>query len=163
MFETLILLLKYEFSDIRSPYMVYIGPTSIPALRGLMIYHSALSALWALAQRDVVVVPVIFTADVLPQQTQNICITFAQRRPNVFDIGPKLYKCYTNVLCLLGRCRSASQRRPTQDYAAVAFCEHAHRRMKCDGDPGGYNASLLSSGTRALSLQTDLSYCSARI
>ena len=36
------------------------------------------------------------------QQTQNICITFVQRRPNVFDVGPTLYKCYTNVLCLLG-------------------------------------------------------------
>ena len=36
------------------------------------------------------------------QQTQNICITFVQRRPNVFDVGPTLYECYTNVLCLLG-------------------------------------------------------------
>ena len=36
------------------------------------------------------------------QQTQNICITFVQRRPNVFDAGPTLYKCYKNVLCLLG-------------------------------------------------------------
>ena len=36
------------------------------------------------------------------QQTQNICTTFVQRRPNVFDVGPTLYKCYTNVLCLLG-------------------------------------------------------------
>ena len=26
------------------------------------------------------------------QQTQNICITFVQRRPNVFDVGPTLYK-----------------------------------------------------------------------
>ena len=34
------------------------------------------------------------------QQTQNICITFIQRWPNVFDVGPTLYKCYTNVLCL---------------------------------------------------------------
>ena len=32
------------------------------------------------------------------QQTQNICIPFAQRRPNVFDVGPTLHKCYTNVL-----------------------------------------------------------------
>ena len=32
------------------------------------------------------------------QQTQNMCITFMQRRPKVFDIGPTLYKCYTNVL-----------------------------------------------------------------
>ena len=37
------------------------------------------------------------------QQSQNVCITFVQRRPNVFDVGPTLYKCYTNVLCLLGR------------------------------------------------------------
>ena len=36
------------------------------------------------------------------QQTQNFCITFVQRRPNVFDVGPTLYKCYTNGLCLLG-------------------------------------------------------------
>ena len=32
------------------------------------------------------------------QQTQNICITFVQRRPNVFDIVPTLNKCFTNVL-----------------------------------------------------------------
>ena len=38
----------------------------------------------------------------LTQQTQNICITFIQRRPNVFDVGPTLHKCYTNVLCFLG-------------------------------------------------------------
>ena len=37
------------------------------------------------------------------QQTQNICITFIQRRPNVEDAAPTLYKCYKNVLCLLGR------------------------------------------------------------
>ena len=33
------------------------------------------------------------------QQTQSICITFVQC---VEDVGPALYKCYTNVLCLLG-------------------------------------------------------------
>ena len=38
----------------------------------------------------------------LSWQQQNICITFVQRRPNVFDVGATLYKCYTNVLCLLG-------------------------------------------------------------
>ena len=26
----------------------------------------------------------------------NICITFIQHRPNVYDIGPTLYKRYTN-------------------------------------------------------------------
>ena len=35
------------------------------------------------------------------QQTQNICISFVQRRPNVFDVRSTLYKCYTIVLCLL--------------------------------------------------------------
>ena len=38
-----------------------------------------------------------------PGKYTNICLTFVQRRPNVFDIGPTLYKCYTNVLCVLGR------------------------------------------------------------
>ena len=36
------------------------------------------------------------------QQTQNICITFVQCRTNGEDVGPTLYKCYRNVLCLLG-------------------------------------------------------------
>ena len=36
------------------------------------------------------------------QQTQNIYITFIQSRSKVFDVGLTLYKCYTNVLCLLG-------------------------------------------------------------
>ena len=36
------------------------------------------------------------------QQTQNICIGFVQDRPNVLNVGSTLYKCYTNVLCLLG-------------------------------------------------------------
>ena len=35
-------------------------------------------------------------------QTQKNCIKFVQRRPNVFDAGQTLYKCYTNVLRLLG-------------------------------------------------------------
>ena len=35
------------------------------------------------------------------QQTQNICISSVQRRPNVFDVGPTLYRWYTNILCLL--------------------------------------------------------------
>ena len=28
------------------------------------------------------------------QKTQNFCITFVQCRPNVFDVGPTLFKCY---------------------------------------------------------------------
>ena len=33
---------------------------------------------------------------------KNICITFVQWWANVEDVGPTLYKCYANVLCLLG-------------------------------------------------------------
>ena len=43
-----------------------------------------------------------------PQQTQNICRTFIQCRPNVFDVGPTLYESYTNVLCLLGLAHNKS-------------------------------------------------------
>ena len=35
------------------------------------------------------------------QWTQNICITFVQCWTSVEDAGPTLYKCYTNILCLL--------------------------------------------------------------
>ena len=38
----------------------------------------------------------------LTSNTQNIFITFVQRRLNVFDVGPTLYKCFTNGLCLQG-------------------------------------------------------------
>ena len=31
-----------------------------------------------------------------------MCITFVQCWTNVEDVGPTLYKCYTNVLRLLG-------------------------------------------------------------
>ena len=43
---------------------------------------------------------------VITQQTQNICIASVQRRSNVVDVGPTLYRCYTNVLCLLGNAKS---------------------------------------------------------
>ena len=42
---------------------------------------------------------VTFTS--LSQQTQNNSMIFVQRRPNVFDVGPTLYKWYSNTLCLL--------------------------------------------------------------
>ena len=46
--------------------------------------------------------PIVTHGRFATQQTLNICITFIQRRPNVFDVGPALYKCHTNVFCLLG-------------------------------------------------------------
>ena len=38
----------------------------------------------------------------LSRTPQNICKTFVQRRPNVFDVGPTLNKCFTNVFRSLG-------------------------------------------------------------
>ena len=53
-------------------------------------------------------------------QTQSICITFVQRRPNVFDVGPTLYKYYTNVLCLLDDCAVTIM---TLQYTAVIISQ----------------------------------------
>ena len=36
------------------------------------------------------------------------CMAFIQCRPNVFDAGPTLHKCYTNSLCLPGSAGPAS-------------------------------------------------------
>ena len=38
----------------------------------------------------------------LPQQTQSIRITFVLGRSNVFDVGPTMYKRYTNVFVFAG-------------------------------------------------------------
>ena len=44
------------------------------------------------------------------QRTQ--IITFIQCWTNVEDVGFTLYKCYTNVLCLLGKVSEASEAHP---------------------------------------------------
>ena len=43
---------------------------------------------------------------VISKWAQDMCITFVQRRPDVEDVGPTLYKCYTHVLCLLREIRA---------------------------------------------------------
>ena len=54
-------------------------------------------------------VSVVFSTNYqcVSQQTQNICITLIQGWANVKDVGPRLYKCYTDILCLL--CRGECQ------------------------------------------------------
>ena len=64
------------------------------------------------------------------QQTQNICLTFVQRRPNVFDVGPTLYKCYTNVLCLLG----LSVHVPSHDRGRILVQVTIYRRLRIGRD-----------------------------
>ena len=36
-------------------------------------------------------------------------VRFIQRRPNVFDVGPTLYKCYRNVFLFAGMTLSSRQ------------------------------------------------------
>ena len=57
--------------------------------------------------------------DQLPANTKHL-LTFAQRQPNVFDVGPTLYKCYTNVLCLLGGGYRSLPREAA--FSCVRFC-----------------------------------------
>ena len=45
------------------------------------------------------------------QQTQNICVTLIQCWTNVKDIGPMLYKFFTNVLFLVGFCSAIKKQR----------------------------------------------------
>ena len=46
----------------------------------------------------------LHTEQIPAHRIQNICMTFVQCWTNVEDVGPTLYKCYTNVLGLLGVC-----------------------------------------------------------
>ena len=41
-----------------------------------------------------------FIRQAIPVNTKKR-ITFAQRRPNVFDVGPIVYKCYTILVCFV--------------------------------------------------------------
>ena len=45
---------------------------------------------------------VFYNVHVIVMVAYPVNITFVQRRTNVFDVGPLLYKCYPNVLRLLG-------------------------------------------------------------
>ena len=49
------------------------------------------------------------------RQTQKNCIRFKQCWTNVEDIEPSLYKCYKNVLCLLGHAEWYMQHMPRKN------------------------------------------------
>ena len=53
------------------------------------------------------------------QLTQNICITFVQSWTNVEDIGPTLYKYYTNVLCYWVTARAGIHQRAVKHVEEV--------------------------------------------
>ena len=82
-----------------------------------------LTRLWSITSRDsmgIIIVITHWTRDVYltphisvpagnydrwitTQQTQNICITLVQCWTNVEDVGPTLYKCYTNIFGFAGK------------------------------------------------------------
>ena len=54
-----------------------------------------------------------------------ICITFVQCWTNVEDVGPTLYKCYTNVLCMLGIVHHTFTRNcPDSEATLAALVQH---------------------------------------
>ena len=89
-----------EYVNLRTGMPCHLHPTS--ALFGMgytpdyIVYHE-------LVMTAKVAYSFIYMYKVtcIAQQTQNICITFVQHRPNVFDVGPTLYKCHANVSCLM--------------------------------------------------------------
>ena len=58
--------------------------------------------------QDLLTNPGLLASHDTTQKTQNFCITFVQRRPNVEDVRPTVYKYNTNVLCFLGTRQSDS-------------------------------------------------------
>ena len=68
----------------------------------------------------------------ITQTTQTICITFVQRRHNVFHVGPILHKCYTNVSRLLsGRCTPTSQPECVWE-SVISFLSKVNRSRNID-------------------------------
>ena len=66
----------------------------------------------------------------VPQQTRNIGIIFVQRQTNIFDVGPTLHKCYTNILCLLRGVYSENEL--TSDVFKMVLDQTEARRMSCE-------------------------------
>ena len=91
--------LRAWFLDVSSFRPAWHCPSAGSPTSTLLRYCALIVAVWIWFSN---IKNPFFISLVVSQQTQNICITFVQRRPNVFDFGPTLYKCYTIFLCLLG-------------------------------------------------------------
>ena len=74
----------------------------------------------------------------LSRYTQNICITFIQCWTSVFDVGPTLYNCYTNVSCLLGcllgNASHAPSGGPALDWSEWSY-GHVMIDVRAEGQP----------------------------
>ena len=73
--------IEKEFGSFASPnHNIYIAADRIPVDFGSQAHPSSSEILKKMSPK------ILDSA----QQTQNICIKFVQRLPNVFDVGPKL-------------------------------------------------------------------------
>ena len=70
----------------------------VTPFRLVMIIMTIISHSW-LSRQYVTVIMATYHDDIVTQQTK--CTTFIQCWANVEDVGPTLYECFTNVLCLL--------------------------------------------------------------
>ena len=70
------------------------------------------------------------------QQTQNICVTLIQRRPNVFDVGPTLYNVI-QMVCVYWVMLICCTR--------VVLLEHVLCNRPTDGVPSACHASETDS------------------
>ena len=70
--------------------------------------------------------------NIIPSKHKTFCITFVQRRPNVFDVGPTMYKCYIiQMFCAYWVCATylidtyntlAARRQKTYTEYTMRFC-----------------------------------------
>ena len=91
-----------------------------------------------------------FVLSCISMRTQNICITFVQSRPNVFDVGPTLYKCYTNVLFSL-ECSLFHRIRSCEFSVALSGDARCSVRLSVTGPSQYFNESkvLYTLGPRS--------------
>ena len=74
-----------------------------------------------------------------PENTNHLYNIYSlQCRPNVFDFVPTLYKCYTNVLCLLGGYRRVCA------LALVLFDSKQNLLTRCHSDTAQHAASSVN-------------------
>ena len=97
--ESLILFRNIYFSRFGSSSQFYLSTGLKGCCRYCHVYIDPVSRTLNYDTGCTVILTLVMLA---LKQTQNICIAFVRCWPNVFDVGPTLYKCHTNVLCLPG-------------------------------------------------------------
>ena len=71
-----------------------------------------------------------------PSKHKTFVYHFVQPQPSVFDVGPPLYKCYTNALCLLKMIRFSLGECADDSGAARIGMIQEDKYKGCDPDNG---------------------------